>query len=364
MGNKKIILFFDPKKGELYFNNVSSVIDMRVDIVRFQHGVEKILGNATKGMMYNAAKNAALRCYGIMYDSMLSSNENLARKEFVVHCLEEFKRVGFGVAELKEYDKEGLSFVVNVANSFNTDGYKKTRSPVCHILAGKLAAIFEVAFGMEMSCEETACEAVKGHGCTFMIKSEDRKAELSLTGSDKKFVLSGLRGLEKTEMEYDDRGKVFLQGNSSVIDFREYWSIYQHEFEKIIGPATKAIVYDVSKQGTFEAMSLVMRYVIKVARMISTKKIIEEILKQIPMRGYGRITNYSFDDKKKTGVVRMKNCFNAVGYNGKASKPVCYSMAGNIAGAGKIIFGSDVVCTERKCEGKGDDYCEFVVKPA
>ena len=364
MARRKITLLYDPKKGEFYFNGVSSLIDVKADIVRFQHGVEKIIGPAARGIIYNASKAFSIRRYMLAHDYMSRKNENLSHREFIVHCLEEFKRSGRGVAEIVEYDRDSMAFRVKVKNSYNTIGYGKERAPVCYITSGEIGAIFEAAFGMEMGCTETDCAAAGSKSCIFSIRATGGKSPEGLTSDDDRFLLKSGRGLKKMDLEYDERGNVFIRGNSSAITFREYWSAFQKEFEKIIGPAARGIAYEVSRQGAVDAMDSIMKYVVKFVRMVSIKKIADKVMEEIPMRGYGVVSGFRMDAKKKTAVLRMRNCFNAVGYNGKAKKPVCYSMAGNIAGVSQIIFGTDMVCRETKCEGRGDKYCEFVVRPA
>ena len=365
MAKRKIVVFNDPKKGECYFNGISSVIDMKVDAVRIQHGVEKILGNAAKGILYNAYKNSSIKNYALLHEKILKDNENMSHKEFIIHCLEEFKRTGYGVAELESYDNENMIFDVTVFDCFNTIGYEKMKKPVCHIMAGRIAAIFEAAFGKDMDCEETDCKAVNDKKCVFRISTFGGKSFIAKPDPrDRQFVMTKRRGLKKVELDYDERGNMFFRGNSSIIGFRDYWSVYQQEFEKIIGPAAKTILYDVSKQGAIDGMDKIMKYIVKIMRLLSIKKITDKIIEEVPARGWGNITHYTLDEKKQTGKVRIKNCFNAVGYNGKAKKPICYSMAGNIAGVTQIIFGIDMTCKEIKCEGRGDKYCEFVIKPA
>ncbi|NTW01301.1 MAG: histidine kinase [Oscillochloris sp.] len=48
---------------------------------------------------------------------------------------------------------------------------------------------------------------------------------------------------------------------------------------------------------------------------------------------------------------------------GPATEPVCWQIAGYIAGYCSEIFAMDLHCRETKCVAKGDDYCEFDVRP-
>jgi predicted hydrocarbon binding protein len=364
MGKKKIFLLADPRKGELYFNGVSSLIDTRKDEARIQQSVERILGDVAKILIYNASKKTSVRKYSIIRENLILENKKITKKEFVIYCLNELKIRGNGVAELTTYDKEKLVFLVSIKNCFNTAGYENAKKSVCHIMSGRLAGIFEVAFGKEMECKEINCKAVNGKGCLFAISSFGRNAKIPGSRQGQKYILKKRSGLNEVEFDYDgDNGYLFLQGNSSVIGFREYWSIYQQEIERIIGPATKAIFYDIGKVGTIDSMDNIMKYVLRVLRILSIKRIIGKVIEQTVMRGYGITKSWSFDERTKILKMRMRNCFNASGYYGKAKKPVCYEMTGTIAGALQMILGIEMTCTETKCEGKGDRYCEFVAKP-
>jgi predicted hydrocarbon binding protein len=48
---------------------------------------------------------------------------------------------------------------------------------------------------------------------------------------------------------------------------------------------------------------------------------------------------------------------------GRTGKTECWIVAGMIAGAAKVIFGKEMVCTEEKCASKFDLRCEFYLRP-
>ena len=50
-------------------------------------------------------------------------------------------------------------------------------------------------------------------------------------------------------------------------------------------------------------------------------------------------------------------------FNHAASEPVCWSLMGYAAGWCTGFFGSPVICIEPVCVGKGDDHCEWLIKP-
>lgn len=50
-------------------------------------------------------------------------------------------------------------------------------------------------------------------------------------------------------------------------------------------------------------------------------------------------------------------------FNHTATEPVCWSLMGYASGWCTGFFGSPVLCVEPVCFGKGDDHCEWLIKP-
>ncbi|NTW97072.1 MAG: histidine kinase [Oscillochloris sp.] len=48
---------------------------------------------------------------------------------------------------------------------------------------------------------------------------------------------------------------------------------------------------------------------------------------------------------------------------GPATEPVCWQLAGYIAGYCSVVFDMDLHCRETKCVAKGDAHCEFHTRP-
>ncbi|NTW01300.1 MAG: histidine kinase [Oscillochloris sp.] len=65
-------------------------------------------------------------------------------------------------------------------------------------------------------------------------------------------------------------------------------------------------------------------------------------------------------------VVEFINSYLAEQYvrvMGPATQPVCWQLAGYIAGYCSVVFKMDLHCHETKCVAKGDDHCEFDTRP-
>lgn len=65
-------------------------------------------------------------------------------------------------------------------------------------------------------------------------------------------------------------------------------------------------------------------------------------------------------------IVHFQNSYLAEQYvrvMGQATEPVCWQLAGYIAGYCSEVFGLNLHCRETMCIAKGDPYCRFEVKP-
>ena len=66
-----------------------------------------------------------------------------------------------------------------------------------------------------------------------------------------------------------------------------------------------------------------------------------------------------------TGV--WKNSYEAeqhLTFNKVSKEPVCWSLMGYASGWCTAFWGSKIICIEPVCMGKGDDHCEWELKPA
>jgi hypothetical protein len=65
-----------------------------------------------------------------------------------------------------------LRFEVDVANSPFVHGYGRSDHPVCFAIVGMLTAIGELVYGQPVRVEETACAAVSGPQCRFVVTAD------------------------------------------------------------------------------------------------------------------------------------------------------------------------------------------------
>jgi hypothetical protein len=80
------------------------------------------------------------------------------------------------------------------------------------------------------------------------------------------------------------------------------------------------------------------------------------------------VTGISFDRAKGEFYLAgtWTNSFEAeqhLSYNEAGDDPVCWSLMGYMSGWYTAFFGKPLIAIESLCEGKGDDHCEWEVKP-
>ncbi len=79
--------------------------------------------------------------------------------------------------------------------------------------------------------------------------------------------------------------------------------------------------------------------------------------------GYGT-GEVVIDAENKSLLVKMQNSFIAEELKDEGfDKPVCYYLAGAIAGIAEACAGTEYSCIETKCIANGDPHCEFELSP-
>jgi predicted hydrocarbon binding protein len=95
----------------------------------------------------------------------------------------------------------------------------------------------------------------------------------------------------------------------------------------------------------------------------NVSQLIEKFMSYPTLRGYGHLELLHFDEKKNLIRVKLTDSILISKFAG-FGKPVDAYIAGTIAGIVGSALEEDVVCKQTMCQAKGDDYCEFEVRPA
>ena len=104
--------------------------------------------------------------------------------------------------------------------------------------------------------------------------------------------------------------------------------------------------------------------------MISNKRDRLEALHAVQnCLGWGKISGYEFDEEKRHYKMIVEHSYYVDNYlkaNGVSETARCYMWTGVAAGNMDLILGNkvhDFEAVEVKCGCKGDDRCEYIVKP-
>ena len=129
------------------------------------------------------------------------------------------------------------------------------------------------------------------------------------------------------------------------------------------------IIYRAVKKQTAESVNAILEttgFEIKEGQKFDDKTI-ESLLKLgvtdlMGQFGWGTMEITEFDTEE--GFIRLcvKDSVVADSYDEEQEKPVCFFIAGMIAGGAGVVLGHDIECREVKCKACGDDHCEFVIE--
>jgi len=355
---KTITIFYDKENGEIFFEGVSSKIDNISSDSITQMEYERIVGPTTKRIIYTAV-NKSNRIFFNYIQKRYTESKELSKRGMIIKLLNLLPKMGCGVPELVDWDEDKGMFKVRIRNCYNTIAYKDSEKPVCYYMSGKIAAIFEVVFNKRVECKENACSAMPQHNyCEFDIKLSDEDiGEIGMPYN----IQKDSEEYERFDIHFDEEnGRIVFEKDFSIISLREEEATIKREFEGIIGITADTISREIARDVTHKALTDIYKIIIKIVGSFSKRTIGLELLKQVPMRGYGVPELFYFDEKKGIFKLRVKNCYNAIVYR-HSEKPVCSLMSGVFTGGGEIIFNRRMECIETKCMAMGDPYCEFEV---
>ncbi|MEM2546891.1 MAG: V4R domain-containing protein [Candidatus Bathyarchaeia archaeon] len=159
---------------------------------------------------------------------------------------------------------------------------------------------------------------------------------------------------------FDNHFFPLIAANERAVIFRK--SVYEALFNGVrekFGSAGEAMLY---YQGFSIGFEIYDTY-----REIAKSDAIEdlvEVAKAINMTlGWGIIDHVDIDLQRKSANLRVYQNFECELGVGKG-KPYSQFYRGAVAGIYTRFFGKDVKVKEKKCIAKGDQFCEFTVKPS
>ena len=360
---EKVRVHVDDERGELFLDKTPHILQDRGLVAKTQMEFEKIIGPATKTIMIRASRESVIKTMVNSYGHLFTKYAHILSKKILMGYLAPLvSKRGWGIMEIMEFDKKNSFAKVRLYNSNNAIGYKDSLKPVCYVFSGVVEAVAEIVFNKKMSCRETKCIAMGDNYCEFEVhKKEGAKEKPDFSKyKRKKFSSENLREMK---LKVNRRGELLYARRKSELYARDFLATMQMEFEKIIGPATRRILYNVYKKSVIENFGPIKRRLLGIFGKLPHKIFQKKILKQLVERGCGVYEERSGGGiKAKRTLIRIKNSFNAVDYK-KTDHPVCYAFAGSVSATLSITHNQEIECRETKCIAKGDSYCEFETYP-
>ncbi len=164
---------YDGSRGELFFKGVTSVVNARQELCEFQKELQRMVGSAYKTIIFEViGRGSAGAVVSKRYKLVIKVVRMFSKKLIIKKLAGEFGHWGLGVAEILDFDEKNFRARISVKNSYNAMGYKRTKEPVCYVIAGLFSSGGSLIFGRNIACRETKCIAKGDEHCEFELYPE------------------------------------------------------------------------------------------------------------------------------------------------------------------------------------------------
>jgi predicted hydrocarbon binding protein len=166
---------------------------------------------------------------------------------------------------------------------------------------------------------------------------------------------------EAMKMEYDDaNANVTVSGIPVILMSKSTFGTFHKELIAVLGRGAEGVLYHAGYEASKKGFKLMAQW----WDFKNREEIISAYKQQFPRFGWLNLEKVEVNDQKKEVIVAVKNSFETRKYAGQAEKPVCHYVRGYLCGFAESAFGfEDLRCYEVKCQGRGDEVCEFILNP-
>lgn len=162
----------------------------------------------------------------------------------------------------------------------------------------------------------------------------------------------------KQQMKMLDEGTLeIFETRVTILDPKFYPLIFEIIMKEFGYQEASEFMYQQGKKGP-----PLIKDFRKQFKIVGIKKAVESFAKFTELRGHG-VLEVEFDEKTNSYKFKMFNSPFCSYFKG-LGKAAGFLTAGIFAGAFENYTGDRYECEEVKCIAKGDDYCEYVVKPS
>ncbi|NHI91599.1 MAG: hypothetical protein EAX96_03780 [Candidatus Lokiarchaeota archaeon] len=305
----------------------------------FKNLYESLDYNEYRRTTYNVGRNSTSN----FYEKYLNYF-NVDRNDIPLLIAKHYSSLGYGNLILKKMDIENGLIVVHCKDLFKWDDAIR---PIHAVICGGISLIAEKFSGESYEVIETRCTATGDDFCEF-IGSPSR--ELAPLSQDLIKI--------KDELIIDKSGSLTLFGSRVLL-------IPQGTLMHIIDATEDLTDKEKSKEILYHAgerMALQFCQILTAKYKLRGMSIIRAYSQIVATRGWG-ITDIKEIDLDK-GYMRaiVKNPL--IGTRDSLDKEAKdYISAGVFAGMLEFVTKKKLICEEVKCLAKGDEFCEFIVRP-
>jgi predicted hydrocarbon binding protein len=162
-----------------------------------------------------------------------------------------------------------------------------------------------------------------------------------------------------------EEGKTTIAGQRAMVVSVKTLVTQQKELERLVGGKWGHVVYEAERKAIQEAalqiFGLKQLDSFTKGKTFDKKRMVGMLIDIFNCAGYGVLKLMKFDEREPRAIVRLEKSTIPQEYE-KRNSPVCYRVAGILAGGAEAVFITPMKCDEKKCAAKGDSYCEFEVK--
>jgi len=161
-----------------------------------------------------------------------------------------------------------------------------------------------------------------------------------------------------------EEGKTTIAGQRAMIVSVKTLATQQKELERLVGEKWGSVVYEAERKAIQEAalqiFGLKQLDSFRKGETFDKRSMVETLISIFNCVGYGILKLKKFDEKKPYALVVVENSTIPQEYE-KRNSPVCFRVAGILAGGAEAVFMVPLKCRETKCMSMGDPYCEFEI---
>lgn len=167
----------------------------------------------------------------------------------------------------------------------------------------------------------------------------------------------------KHEVIIED-GKTTVAGQRAMIVSVKTLATQQKELERLIGKKWGEVVYEAERKAIQEAslqiFGLKQLDSFTNGKTFDKRSMAETLVGIFNCVGYGILKLKKFDEEASHFILTMEKSTIPREYERRDS-PVCYKVAGVLAGGAEAVFMVPMKCIETKCISMGYPHCEFEI---